>query len=68
MKNDEPPQTPTRDVFLAILWERFNDKALAFHPTTIRYGKMIAEYQGWDEPKIHPTNQKLTIRIGGNCN
>jgi hypothetical protein len=62
-----PTQTPTKDEFMALLWERASDEALSHRPITLRYMQMYAEYNGWDKPeKIDSTKtMEVEVYIGG---
>jgi hypothetical protein len=65
-KEDSDPLALNRANFTRILWERFNDPSMAHHPTTIRYGQMLAMSMKWDEPD--PMNGKTRILINiGEC-
>ena len=55
---------PTRDEFMAILWERINDESLSHHNSTLRYMEMFAKYNGWDKHDSLTENMNITFRIG----
>jgi hypothetical protein len=60
-------KTPTKDEFMALLWERASDEALSHRPITLGYMQMYAEYNGWDKPeKIDSTKtMEVEVYIGG---
>ena len=68
MQEDLPSTLPTREEFMALLWERASDKALARHPSTIRYVEMFAKYKGWDKPDPHQRQSRVVFEIGGDVN
>jgi hypothetical protein len=55
---------PTRDEFMALLWERIRDESMSHHSSTLRYMEMFATYQGWDKPESQEIQRNIVVRIG----
>lgn len=63
-KGDNDHLALNRENFTRILWERFNDPSMAHHPTTIRYGQMLAVSMKWDQPDPMQGQVELSVVIG----
>lgn len=59
----KPTPEMSREEFLKIIWRRFTDESKSHHSSTLRYGQMLREMQGWEEPE--PVNPKIIVTIGG---
>ena len=62
MEAGTPTPAINHEEFLKILWSRFCDESMSHHSSTLRYRRMLAEYQGWDKPE--PVKTNFVVKIG----